>query len=405
MKKLSLATATFILLSVYSETTFGQDQTVNGNLNVTQGTQLTGNTQVGTTSQFSQFIVYGNSFVGSAAHPTQFNVNGGVFFHNDLNVDGTATFGALGTTNVNGNMMLHKDVFVDGTTWLGTTNIGNAGAARSLTVYGPSSFGTSASPQQLIVNGNTFLNNQLTVTGTSFLGGTQIHDLTVNTFTNLNGATQIGSEASPQTLHVNGPAYVGTAAVNQILNVDGNTLLHQNLTVDKGTTLTGNTQIGNTSTAAQLIVYGNTFVGSAATPQVLTVTGNTFLEGVTHIGGTASINASLINNYKLWVEKGVVSEDFAIAPTSAWADYVFGDGYKLQPLKEVETYLKANKHLRDIPAQSEVEEKGYSMKKINAGLLKKVEELTLYAIDQDKKIDQLTAEMAKMKEAIDKLKK
>ena len=126
---------------------------------------------------------------------------------------------------------------------------------------------------------------------------------------------------------------------------------------------------------------------------------------MTHIGGTASINASLINNYKLWVEKGVVSEDFAIAPTSAWADFVFGEGYKLKSLKEVEAYLKANKHLQDIPAQSEVEEKGYSMKKINVGLLKKVEELTLYAIEQDKKIDQLTAEMAQLKEAIDKLKK
>lgn len=389
MKKLSLATAAFIFLSAYSSTTFGQDQTINGNLTVTQGTTLTGNAQVGTSSQFSQFVVFGNSFVGSAAHPTQFNVNGNVFFHNNLNVDGTATFGALGTTNVNGDMMLHGNVFVDKVTWLAATNIGNTGSAQSLTVYGPTSIGTSASPQQLIVSGNTFLNNNLTVTqGTT-----------------LTGNTQIGTSTTQSQFVVNGPTSLGTAATPQQVNVNGDAFLHNNLFVTQGTTLTGNTQIGTTSTASQLIVYGNTFVGTATTPQQFVVYGTTFLDGVTHIGGTSAINSSLFNNYKLWVEKGVVSEDFAIAPTSDWADYVFNKDYKLRPLKEVEAYLKANKHLQDIPAQSEVEEKGYSVKKINAGLLKKVEELTLYTIEQDKKIDQLTAEMAQMKEAIDKLKK
>ncbi|MFC1226709.1 hypothetical protein ACFE6N_23095 [Pedobacter sp. BG31] len=75
--------------------------------------------------------------------------------------------------------------------------------------------------------------------------------------------------------------------------------------------------------------------------------------------------------------------------TNAGADFVFEPGYKLADLSEVECFVKANKHLPEIPAAKEMIENGVSLGELNIKLLQKVEELTLYLIEQDKKIDAL----------------
>jgi hypothetical protein len=73
----------------------------------------------------------------------------------------------------------------------------------------------------------------------------------------------------------------------------------------------------------------------------------------------------------------------AVAP-----DYVFEPTYNLLPLSEVETYIKANKHLPEVPSAKQMEEEGLNLKEMNLLLLKKVEELTLHLIEQSKTIDQ-----------------
>jgi len=62
---------------------------------------------------------------------------------------------------------------------------------------------------------------------------------------------------------------------------------------------------------------------------------------------------------------------------------------KLLPLKDVESYIDKNQHLPDIPSAKEISEKGLSVGEINVALVKKVEELTKYIIDQQKQIDEL----------------
>ncbi|WP_286863341.1 MULTISPECIES: hypothetical protein [Sphingobacterium] len=71
--------------------------------------------------------------------------------------------------------------------------------------------------------------------------------------------------------------------------------------------------------------------------------------------------------------------------TSNWPDYVFEEDYKLPSLTELETYLKANKHLPEIPTAQEVESKGIQVGDMINKLLKKNEELTLHAIENEKK--------------------
>lgn len=75
-----------------------------------------------------------------------------------------------------------------------------------------------------------------------------------------------------------------------------------------------------------------------------------------------------------------------------WADNVFYPNYQLRPLSEVESFIRANGHLPDVPSQEEVEEEGIDMAEMDALLLKKIEELTLYTIELQKRIQELEQE-------------
>jgi len=70
-----------------------------------------------------------------------------------------------------------------------------------------------------------------------------------------------------------------------------------------------------------------------------------------------------------------------------WPDYVFEEHYELMPLSELEAYITQNKHLPDIPTANEIKQNGLSLAEINAKLVKKIEELTLYIIELNKKIE------------------
>jgi hypothetical protein len=82
------------------------------------------------------------------------------------------------------------------------------------------------------------------------------------------------------------------------------------------------------------------------------------------------------------------------------ADFVFEDDYQLMSLNDLEQQIKANKHLPGIPSAKEVEENGVSLGEMQAKLLQKIEELTLYVIDQDKKLDVLKEENEQLKKRI-----
>src|SRR5690606_29373672 len=78
--------------------------------------------------------------------------------------------------------------------------------------------------------------------------------------------------------------------------------------------------------------------------------------------------------------------------TANWPDYVFKDGYELKSLAETERYIKNHGHLPGVPTAEEVESDGQSLGEINKILLKKIEEMTLYMIEQEKRIKALEAD-------------
>jgi hypothetical protein len=79
--------------------------------------------------------------------------------------------------------------------------------------------------------------------------------------------------------------------------------------------------------------------------------------------------------------------------TSPWADYVFADNYVMPKLSDIEAYYKEHKHLPEIPSDKEIYANGIDLGQMNAILVKKVEELTVIIVEQDKRINSLEAKL------------
>ena len=88
---------------------------------------------------------------------------------------------------------------------------------------------------------------------------------------------------------------------------------------------------------------------------------------------------------------------------NGWPDFVFEDGYKLTPLSELKNHIKENKHLPGIPTEKEAEENGVNLGDMQAKLLEKVEELTLYAIEQNEKLIELQKKNEELQSRINTL--
>lgn len=89
---------------------------------------------------------------------------------------------------------------------------------------------------------------------------------------------------------------------------------------------------------------------------------------------------------KLAVNGGILATEIKVKNDISVPDYVFEDDYNLPALDEIEAYVKAHKHLPEIPSAADIKRDGLDLAEMNLLLLKKVEELTLIVIEQDKRI-------------------
>ncbi|MES2430938.1 MAG: hypothetical protein V4556_08375 [Bacteroidota bacterium] len=109
-------------------------------------------------------------------------------------------------------------------------------------------------------------------------------------------------------------------------------------------------------------------------------------------------------DYKLAVKGNIIAEKLTVKPYP-WSDFVFDSSYNLPKLIDVENYIKQNKHLQDVPSASEVERNGIEVGGNQAILLQKIEELTLYIIEQDKKNNKQEAAIADLEKQLAEIKK
>jgi hypothetical protein len=105
--------------------------------------------------------------------------------------------------------------------------------------------------------------------------------------------------------------------------------------------------------------------------------------------GVPTIRANLQSSNRAWINGGVVAGDLFIVSPNGWADDVFEPSYSLQPLSQVESFVQTHKHLPDVPSASKVQQDGYDVHTMITTLMRKVEELTLHSIRQEKKIHNL----------------
>ena len=114
--------------------------------------------------------------------------------------------------------------------------------------------------------------------------------------------------------------------------------------------------------------------------------------------GTATTTIPASSPYNLAVRGGIITEKVRVATsgTPFWADFVFEPTYKLRSLGELEKFIQINKHLPEIPSTSDVTKNGIDLAETQALLLQKVEELSLYVIEQNKKIKTLERRVKKL---------
>ncbi len=195
---------------------------------------------------------------------------------------------------------------------------------------------------------------------------------------NLNVVGNI-TAGSMSSLTVNGAlSATGSASVANRLTV-GNRIITDSLTVNHRTNMTGNLSVGDNAfivTPLGYVYCQRLFVGG-------------FSLSVNSTGDISTTGSLTVGNGFHCDAQGNLKVKQLRVTLTDWPDYVFGEGYRLMSLGEVEAYIGENGHLPQMPSAAEVEAEGADLGEMNRLLLQKVEELTLYVIDLQRQLDEL----------------
>ncbi|WP_420319187.1 hypothetical protein [Ekhidna sp.] len=162
-------------------------------------------------------------------------------------------------------------------------------------------------------------------------------------------------------------------------------LLHSGSVNGYGSKLYGVDE-GNGITSLRFAVRGNS---TTWTDAIYVKASNNSSVGNVGIGTTTP-------SHKLEVNGTIRSQEVKVEATN-WPDYVFEPDYNLRTLEETEAYIQSNKHLPEIPSAKEMEANGVQLGEMNMLLLKKIEELTLHTIEQEKRLSAQQKEIDRLK--------
>ncbi len=112
--------------------------------------------------------------------------------------------------------------------------------------------------------------------------------------------------------------------------------------------------------------------------------------------GNIGIGTTNTSNYKLSVAGKIIAEEVKIVLSVPSSDYVFEKAYKPMSLNDLEEYVISHKHLPEVPSTEEFKANGYGVGEMDDLLLRKIEELTLYIINQQKEIDDLKKQVKQL---------
>lgn len=174
------------------------------------------------------------------------------------------------------------------------------------------------------------------------------------------------STSNKVTFRTNGNVGIGTSSPNTKLDVRGGMYLQGKISFYSG---------GSWYNGIQNNSSGHMEFNVGPTAPVMKLTSNTVSIGCS-ASGSLNVNGK-IQAKELEIKAGPCS------------DYVFEPDYNLMSISDLESYVKENKHLPEVPSAKEFEENGYNVGEMDDLLLRKVEELTLYVIDLENKIREM----------------
>ncbi|MES2777898.1 MAG: hypothetical protein V4722_27205 [Bacteroidota bacterium] len=115
-------------------------------------------------------------------------------------------------------------------------------------------------------------------------------------------------------------------------------------------------------------------------------------DGTLRLGTTQKAAGYLLN-----VGGKIMAEEVRVQLRAAWPDYVFNKNYNLKPLSEIENFIAANNHLPNVPAAAELEKSGIALGEMQSKMMEKIEELTLYILQLNKKVNEQAVEISGLK--------
>lgn len=326
------------------------------------------------TQSFTGTVTYDGSGAGTAGpNGSYFGYNAGHSTTGDRNSFYGAEAGFSNTTGVSNNFFGYRAGY-SSTTATGNAYFGtNAGYAT--TTGGTNSlFGNLSGYSMTTGENNTFMGSYAgyshsTGTRNVFIGA---HAGSPNTSGNYN--TMLGNRAGFLNVSGTGNVFLGYYAGGQEL---GSNKLY----------------IANSNTTTPLI-YGDFTTGQLVLNGKVGISTSTF---------PTAVGPADVSNYKLFVKGGILTEEVRVR--TGWADYVFQPQYQLKSLASVEKFIKENGHLPNVPSAKTVENEGLSLGEIAKIQQEKIEELTLYLIDQNKKIELQQRQIDDLKAAMQGLEK
>ena len=221
-----------------------------------------------------------------------------------------------------------------------------------------------------------------------------------------NGNSSFEIKASDHQAYFRGNVGIGGSTTRAKLNVQGSAGIGKSVGIDNreikfyGDGYAHMSIFGAKDASNKYIAFNNTSsnvnMGTEGT-NIMSV----HFDGKVGIGNTSPSDmltvGSSVTGGDVRVYGTVEVKELHIDPTGVWADHVFAADYQLRSLSEVEEFINENNHLPEVPSANKVATHGYNQTEINATLLQKIEELTLYMIQLEKKNAALTSEVEELK--------
>ena len=287
------------------------------------------------------------------------------------------------------------------------TSLGVASLFTNTSGLGNSAFGRDALRANTTGNYNMGIGQQALTSNTTGISNVAVGRQTLYSNTTGNYNVGFGNAAgygypgsnsntfyiSDSTYHMNYKLDSAAGTAPSVIGKDANGYWHTYQA--QGAAFSGWGITGNAGTDS-----ATNFIGTTDNQRLVFKTNNVERASIFSNGsvGIGTVNTS-DTTYKLFVEKGIRTRKVKVDVT-AWPDYVFKPAYLLPSLNDLEIFLKENQHLPDIPSAVEVEKNGIDLGANQTILLKKVEELTLYMIELNKKVEALAKENEELKKKI-----